>query len=250
MNDLSPNEGALSANSARGTTIDMRTPTNEATRPSRREKSPSAQAEPEPLARPEILGPRLFLIRHADASVGQKDGDGGRHLTALGQRQAEALARRIASWQIDAIFCSDMHRAVETAEAIHGFHPDVPLIVDATFQEASRGRIERHAQGDPEQANLYERLKSAWEKILDPTYEVKVVVAHNGLIKYFLGRTINSEGVLKPHFHCTETGITGIQLRPKRPVLEFFNDTHHLTPELVTPGPKAPWLESAIRHRS
>jgi broad specificity phosphatase PhoE len=203
----------------------------------------------QPRTRPAALGRRIFLIRHADASSGSKDPDGGRHLTDLGRRQAQALARRIAHWQVDVILCSDKHRARETAAAIHAFHPDIPMIVDATFREASRRRVTAHERGDPEEADLPERLRAAWEKAVSTAHEVTLLVAHNGLIKYFLGRTINSAGVLKPRFHCTETGITGIQLRPQGPLLEFFNDTHHLTPELVTPGSKVPWMEKALRRR-
>src|SRR5262245_1941811 len=51
-------------------------------------------------------GPRVFLIRHADASEGPRDPDRGGHLTPLGLRQADVLARRLANWQIDAIVCS------------------------------------------------------------------------------------------------------------------------------------------------
>lgn len=222
---------------------------NETGPSSRHGEAPFARSE---LEEPRVLGPRVFLIRHADASDGSKDrsSDRGRHLTALGQRQATALARRLAYWQVDAILCSDMHRARETAAAIHSFHPDVPLIVDALFREASRRKVTAYERGDPEEADLPERLKAAWDRVVSTTYEVTLLVAHNGLIKYFLGRTINSEGVLKPRFHCTETGITGVQIRPQGPLLEFFNDTHHLTPELVTPGAKAPWIEDMVRRRT
>jgi hypothetical protein len=90
-------------------------------------------------ALPRVPGHRVFLIRHADAKEGPKDPDRGMHLSAIGQRQAQALAKRLANWQIDAILSSDMHRAHETAAAVHSFHPDVPLIVDATFREVSAG---------------------------------------------------------------------------------------------------------------
>lgn len=56
-------------------------------------------------------GPRVFLIRHADASDGDKDPDRGRSLSEIGVQQAEALAARVAGWQLDAILCSDMTRA-------------------------------------------------------------------------------------------------------------------------------------------
>lgn len=196
-----------------------------------------------PAAAPQIAGRRIFLVRHADASEGPRDGELGRHLTALGRRQAEALARRLAKWKVDAVVCSDKHRSYETALAVHRYHPGVPLLVDAVFREVSRRNVEAHARGDEKQIDLLDRLQAAWDRIDALTHDVTVAIVHSGLIKYFLGRIIKCEGMLKPRFHSTETGITGFQVRPKGPMLEFFNDTHHLTPELVSPGPKAPWLE-------
>jgi len=110
--------------------------------------------------------------------------------------------------------------------------------------------VEAHAKGDPDHGDLLERLQAAWDRLTTLAAEATVLVAHNGLIKYFLGRTIRAEGVLKPRFHCTETGITCLRLRPQGPLLEFFNDTHHLTPELVTPGSKEPWIEGVVGGKS
>ena len=195
-------------------------------------------------AESELVGPRVFLVRHADAREGPRDHELGPHLTALGRRQAEALARRLAKWKVDALVCSDKHRSYETALAVHRYHPGVPLLVDAVFREVSRSNIEAHARGDEKQIDLFDRLQQAWDRINTLTHDVTVAIVHSGLIKYFLGRIIKCEGMLKPRFHSTETGITGFQMRPQGPMLEFFNDTHHLTPGIVTPGPKAPWLES------
>jgi broad specificity phosphatase PhoE len=191
-----------------------------------------------------VTGPRVFLVRHAHAKEGPKDPEQGRHLSAIGERQAQALARRLAKWQIDAIVCSDLHRARETAAAVHAFHPNVPMIVDATFREVSAGTLAAFEQEEPGEAGLGERLDTAWEKVVNMPYRVTVLIIHNGLIKYLLGRTIKYEGSLKPRFHSAETGITAIQVKPKgQALIQFFNDTHHLSPELVLE--KKPWLEDA-----
>lgn len=202
----------------------------------------SSRADPEESSLDYDLCPRVYLIRHADASVGAKDPGGGRHLTPLGQLQAAALARRIARWDVDAIVCSDKNRARETALAVHAFHRSVPLIVDATFREASRENIEAHVRGDPAQQDLFLRLETAWQRLLTFPYPATVLIAHTGVMKVLLGKVLKTVA-LKPRFHCTETGITGIRLMPNWPLLEFFNDTHHLTPELVTPRTKKPWIE-------
>ena len=196
-----------------------------------------------PVEEPQVAGPRIFLVRHADAREGPRDHhELGPHLTALGRRQAEALARRLANWKVDAVICSDKHRSYETALAVHRYHSHVPLLVDAVFREVSRRSVEAHERGDSKYIDLPLRLQAAWDRLATPTHEVTVAIVHGGLIKYFLGRIIKCE-LLKPRFHSTETGITCFQVRPQGPMLEFFNDTHHLTPEIVSPGPKAPWLE-------
>lgn len=192
--------------------------------------------------------PRIFLIRHADASEGEKDLDLGRSLTEIGVRQAEALARRAAGWQLDAIYCSDMTRAVETARAVHGHHPAIDLIVDPVFREVSTGTIEERL--DAPDGELRERLEAAWHRLVTLPHQVAAIVTHNGLIKYLIGRTIGFEGKLKPRFHSAHTGITALQVRSKgRALLQFFNDTSHLTPELVELGEKTPWIEDPQTRR-
>jgi broad specificity phosphatase PhoE len=184
-------------------------------------------------ALPRVAGARVFLVRHAD-SDGPKDAELGMHLSDLGLRQARALATRLANWQLDAILCSDMHRARETAAAVHSFHRDVPLIVDRTFREASAGTLTAFERGDPDKAGLDVRLEAAWKKIVTLPYRVAVLVTHNGMIKYLLGRTLKCEVSLKPHLHSALTGITAIQVKPKgKAQLKFFNDARHLTPELA-----------------
>src|SRR5688572_3647115 len=136
----------------------MRTPSKDEPGPpfpAHRDEAPTTRPElldEDEEAEPAAPGPRVFLIRHADASEGPKDPEYGRHLTPLGRRQAEALARRMARWRVDAILCSDKHRTQETAVAVRRFHPDASLTVDATFREASRGTFSAFERGDPERS--------------------------------------------------------------------------------------------------
>jgi broad specificity phosphatase PhoE len=184
---------------------------------------------------------RVFLIRHAEATEGEKDPDRGRHLTELGKLQADALARRAARWQLDAIYCSDMYRSCETADAIACHHPDVVCTVDPVFREVSTGRIEEEL--DAPDGALRARLEAVWEKVVNMPHPLAVIITHNGLIKYLLSRTMRWANELKPRFHSAHTGITALSLRTKgRAALQFFNDTRHLTPQLVAEE-KRPWLE-------
>jgi broad specificity phosphatase PhoE len=189
--------------------------------------------------------PRVFLIRHADASQGVKDPDLGRHLSPLGVRQAQAHAARVGRWQLDAIVCSDMHRCYETAAALRTYHPQVPLIVDATFREVSAGTVARATEASKLACDeLNARLERAWQQVVTMPYGVAVIVTHNGLIKYLIGRAINAGEALKPRFRSALAGITAIEAKSKgRASLRFFNDTRHLTPDLLVPGRKMAWME-------
>ena len=190
---------------------------------------------------------RVFLIRHAEATEGEKDPDRGRHLTELGRLQADALALRAAHWQLDAIFSSDMYRSCETAAAISNHHPGVVCTVDPVFREISRTTIEREL--DAPDGELRARMEAAWEKVVTMPHPLTVIVTHLGLIKYFISRTVRWESELKPRFHSAHTGITALALRTKgRAALQFFNDTRHLTPELVAEE-KRPWLEDPVTGR-
>jgi len=64
---------------------------------------------------------RLYLVRHGQ-SAGNAEGRFGGHgptpLSDLGKRQAENTAKMLAKEGINAIYSSDLARAVETAEAL------------------------------------------------------------------------------------------------------------------------------------
>jgi len=59
---------------------------------------------------------RIFLVRHAEAAAG--DPDELRPLTAEGKAAARALGERLAAQKPDAVVCSPLLRARETAEQI------------------------------------------------------------------------------------------------------------------------------------
>jgi phosphohistidine phosphatase len=59
---------------------------------------------------------RLFLVRHAEAAPGEPDAL--RPLTPAGRDAARALAERLAAEQPDAVLCSPLLRARETADQI------------------------------------------------------------------------------------------------------------------------------------
>ncbi len=107
----------------------------------------------------------FLLVRHASADSAAP----GARLTAQGQREAEALARRLGAWRFDAAWSSDLERAARTAATIleGRSHPSLmqsPLLREV--EAAPEGLLAADPRGYEEweretTAALAERLR-AW----------------------------------------------------------------------------------------
>jgi probable phosphoglycerate mutase len=85
---------------------------------------------------------RLIFVRHGESEwnrIGRYQGQLDAPLSDLGLRQAEALAARLATEKLDAIYASPLQRAKRTGEAIAQQHPDVPFIEDDAILEIHHG---------------------------------------------------------------------------------------------------------------
>jgi broad specificity phosphatase PhoE len=87
---------------------------------------------------------RLILVRHGQTPCNLHDiwhGWDECELNEAGVAQAEAAATRLAGEPIEAVYCSDSKRTIQTASAValrHGLTP----IPDPAFRERSAGRFE------------------------------------------------------------------------------------------------------------
>ena len=73
---------------------------------------------------------QLYLIRHGATVLSNEDRFAGASDVALsdaGIAQAQALGRRLAAEPIAAVYCSDMHRTVHTAQAVAAPHGLTPI---------------------------------------------------------------------------------------------------------------------------
>jgi broad specificity phosphatase PhoE len=87
---------------------------------------------------------KVYLIRHGATVLSKEDRFAGASDVALsdaGIAQAEALGRRLAGEPIAAVYCSDMHRTVHTAQAVATPHGLVPVQVPA-LREINHGHWE------------------------------------------------------------------------------------------------------------
>ncbi len=87
---------------------------------------------------------RLYLIRHGQ-SAGNAEGRFGGHsptpLSDLGEQQALTTAKALASEKIDAIYSSDLLRAVQTAKPLAELL-DLPIIQTPAFRERHVGVLQ------------------------------------------------------------------------------------------------------------
>jgi broad specificity phosphatase PhoE len=86
------------------------------------ETLPADRNEPDPFLSPKYGGTEIYLIRHADAIPEAEDlrpGDyDSQNLSALGSKQAAALAERLRTTRFDALYASPLGRARQTAEPV------------------------------------------------------------------------------------------------------------------------------------
>lgn len=86
----------------------------------------------------------ILLIRHGETAwnaVRRLQGHLDIPLNAEGERQARALARALASERIDAIYASDLQRALQTAHPIAAMR-GMPVLVEPGLRERAFGSFE------------------------------------------------------------------------------------------------------------
>jgi broad specificity phosphatase PhoE len=93
----------------------------------------------------QILGTRIFLVRHGETDWNQTHRFQGRidiPLNEEGKNQAHALALTLKDEPLVAIYSSPLIRAIETARFIQKFHPLTPLIEEEGLTEMDLGEFD------------------------------------------------------------------------------------------------------------
>lgn len=101
---------------------------------------------------------RIILARHGEAEY-ESDlvGTSGGSLTARGRSQAVELGDRLVSERVAAVFCSELARAVQTAE-LAAARLGLPVTVRERLDEFDGG----DARGGPYDAAVFEPPLEAW----------------------------------------------------------------------------------------
>ncbi len=208
---------------------------------------------------------RILLIRHGINDYIQKGLLAGRtpgvHLNAQGQAQAAALAERLATTQLAAIYSSPLERTAETAAplaqrlglAVHYLdglsESDCGAWTGQPLEELSKAETWKQVQVHPSRfrfpggesmAEIQARMIATLERLqaAHPGQAI-AVVSHSDPIKlavaYYLGMGLD----LFQRLEVAPASITELEFTPWRTRLLRLNDCAHLPPPPAEAAPSA-----------
>ena len=150
----------------------------------------------------------IYLIRHGRQNSKRCNVDV--ELSPEGREQAEITGRRLQDYGIEAVYSSNLKRAVETADLINQYL-DKPRFYDDRLREAEFGDLtglensvlkqryreflEKRATmtedlpypgGGENSAAVYQRAMEALREIVQKDYENVCIVTHGGVIRALL----------------------------------------------------------------
>lgn len=198
---------------------------------------------------------RLLLIRHGITQHnidGMYTGQTDAPLTELGERQAEAAGKYLASEKIDVIVSSDLQRTRHTAMAIARHH-HLPVLEDPNLREIGMGSWEgftpaqiqarnlaewNAVRGDPIHVappggesftQLQERASRAQQHYLEHYADQTVLWAtHGGFIGIFFCHALKLGLQYRHCFRHDNTSISELLFEQELPWIMRLNDTAHL----------------------
>lgn len=197
---------------------------------------------------------RLLLVRHGltlSNVQGRYTGQSDVPLTEVGERQAEAVGKRLSNEALDVIISSDLRRARDTASAIARYH-NLPVWNDADLREASLGvwegltyrevstlyhELVLRRREDPsfsapggesviQVRDRVARARTRWQSQYPKS--TMVWVTHAGVIEVSLCLFLGIDLKHRRQFRHDNASITEFDLSRDYGVLVSLNNTEHL----------------------
>lgn len=173
-------------------------------------------------------------------------------LTALGLRQAVAVAESFGGETVDAIYSSDLGRAMRTAEAVAEV-TGAPVFLEKRLRELHYGILEGRTADDfraghPEVAELFfarrescsvpggETLRERHDRVVAFFEEVAasapggrlVVITHGGVLDSLFRHVVGLDLAAPRRFELPNGGRNVVERRPDGWRLRAWGDTRHL----------------------
>lgn len=215
---------------------------------------------------PRIFNPSprtIIMVRHGETEGNLDDKAQGHfdaQLTQRGRLQAQAVAKRLADVEFDAVYSSDLRRAMDTTRAIAAKRPELKIQPRSQLREYNFGNFEDFqwdavAEAEPDVFQRWKNLDTrptiefpggesmgaAWQRVGDFVYEMLnkhrqgnetiLVVGHGGSLQALLGQLLNLRIRDQWDFVFSNTGVTILDehlYTPNGWRMKTFNDTSHL----------------------
>jgi probable phosphoglycerate mutase len=195
----------------------------------------------------------LYCVRHGESlfnAEGRVQGHLDVHLSELGRRQAEAVARALAERPIEVVYASPLQRALETAQII-ARAAGTEVLTDRQLKEINvgvfQGRLRAEinqlypreiacwSSEDPDyvvpggesRRQLKSRGLAAFQAIIEAGHEQAVVVSHGRLLVTTL-KALLSIPAQEPPFSLQNGSITTLAYHAGKVELVAMDDTDHL----------------------
>jgi broad specificity phosphatase PhoE len=197
---------------------------------------------------------RLIVVRHGQSTCNIPDlwhGWDQCELTDLGKSQARAAAERLGDEPIAGVYCSDLRRAIQTAEAIAAPHGLTPVQSPA-FRERNAGEFEgsifeevmgAHPEAAAARKADYwdwsppggESFREMLDRVLTGVKEIRaqhekdtvVVVGHMGTVRVLMCRYTGMTIEESYEMDLVSTGLCIYDLDGDRVTVERLNDGAH-----------------------
>jgi len=216
----------------------------------------------------------LYLIRHAQSTNQVLDEPESKgfdpHLTDLGERQAILLAGHLGSGRertrastddIDALVCSPMWRALQTARPLGEALDLIPEVwmdvheqvrAPETRPGSTRERIEAEFpdyvlpdgiteqgwwnRGGESRSETMERAVRVAERLWESAEsdQILAIVSHARFIDSLLKALLNQLPGYDSWYHHFNTGVSRLGLGGRRLDVRYLNRVDHLSPSLVS----------------
>ena len=198
---------------------------------------------------------RLLLVRHGVTDHNDNRRFAGQidvELNDEGFRQAEKIRDRLAEEKIDAVYSSDLKRAVATAEVIASTHK-ADIIQQPELREMNYGDIESLTYDEireryPEVSNsifnftvdlslpggenfreFAERSRSFLDTVREYEEDQTVlIVTHGGVLRVLMCDLLGIDYSHFPQFRFDNVSLSIVYTYTRRTILSLLNDTSHL----------------------
>ncbi len=180
---------------------------------------------------------KLYLTRHGQTFFNLEERLGGdSELTLKGIEHAKKIAKWLKRLNLNTIYCSLLKRSVQTAEIIHDYHTDTPLIKIPELVEISSGDMDSLTYSEfekkfPELFEARKKDKYHWAFPNGESYETTrqrvqhfldslkikdrnfIIVGHQGMNRTIIGHLLDLSKKEIPYLAMPNDVIFEIDLR-------------------------------------